>query len=65
MYVCVCHRVTDGQIREAVCEGACSMRDLRAHLNVGSSCGRCADCARQVLREMLMDCSTEEAIESA
>lgn len=53
MYVCVCNAVTDGQIREAVCEGACSLRQLRAALGVASRCGRCAECARNVLEEAL------------
>lgn len=53
MYVCVCNAVTDGQIREAVCEGACTLRQLRAALGVASRCGRCAECASQVLDEAL------------
>ncbi|KEZ76523.1 (2Fe-2S)-binding protein [Salinisphaera hydrothermalis] len=51
MYVCVCNAVTDCQIREAYCEGACSMRLLRQKLGVAGCCGRCAPCARDVLRE--------------
>lgn len=51
MYVCVCNAVTDCQIREAYCNGACSMRQLRSELGVGGCCGRCAKCARGVLRE--------------
>ncbi|MHB1142904.1 MAG: bacterioferritin-associated ferredoxin [Sulfuricaulis sp.] len=53
MYVCVCKCVTDGDIREAVCEGACSMRELRMCLGVATQCGRCARHARQVLEETL------------
>ena len=51
MYVCLCHGVTDSQIREAVGEGCCSMRALRRELGVASSCGRCAPYAKQVLDE--------------
>jgi bacterioferritin-associated ferredoxin len=43
--------VTDCQIRDAYCEGACSMRDLRKRLGVAGCCGRCAQCARDVLNE--------------
>ena len=32
MYVCVCHAVTDGQIRECANDGACKMRELRQRL---------------------------------
>lgn len=49
MYVCVCNAVTDCQIREAYCDGACSMRLLRQKLGVAGCCGRCAPCARDVL----------------
>ena len=51
MYVCVCNAVTDCQIRDAYCEGACSMRELRKRLGVAGCCGRCAQCARDVLNE--------------
>ncbi len=49
MYVCVCNAVTDCQIRDAYCEGVCSMRALRERLGVAGCCGRCAPCARDVL----------------
>lgn len=49
MYVCVCNAVTDGQIRSAYCDGACSLRAIRERLGVASCCGRCASCARDVL----------------
>ena len=50
MYVCVCRAVTDSQIREAMGEGACSMRELRQRLGVASECGRCSQCALSILR---------------
>jgi bacterioferritin-associated ferredoxin len=50
MYVCVCHAVTDRQIREAAQGGACTLRDLRRELGVTSNCGRCATCAHECLR---------------
>lgn len=51
MYVCLCQGVTDRQIREAVSDGACSMRQLRQELGVAATCGRCATFAKQVLDE--------------
>lgn len=51
MYVCICNAVTDCQIREAYCDGACSMRQLRQKLGVAGCCGRCAPCARDVLQQ--------------
>jgi len=53
MYVCMCHGITDHQIREAVCDGVASMPELRAELGVASSCGRCAQYAKEVLDETL------------
>jgi bacterioferritin-associated ferredoxin len=55
MYVCVCKAVTDGQIRKAVDQGCCSMRELRNELGVATQCGRCAVSAREVLDEALAE----------
>jgi bacterioferritin-associated ferredoxin len=51
MYVCVCHAVTDRQIRECANDGACKMRELRQRLGLASRCGKCAAHALEVLRE--------------
>ena len=51
MYVCVCHGVTDHQIRRAVDEGASSLRQVRAKLTMGHCCGRCLKSARDVITE--------------
>jgi len=51
MFVCVCNRVTDGQIREACEKGAVSMDCLKNQLKVATCCGRCQDCAKRLLRE--------------
>ncbi|MBP6654951.1 MAG: (2Fe-2S)-binding protein [Propionivibrio sp.] len=52
MYVCVCKAVTERQVRQAVSDGAHSLKDLRRELGVTSDCGQCAVCARQCLREI-------------
>lgn len=51
MYVCVCNGVTDKQIIKAAEDGATSLQDLSDTLNVATCCGRCATCAKKVLRE--------------
>jgi bacterioferritin-associated ferredoxin len=51
MYVCVCNAVTERDIRTIVEQGFRSMGDLREQLGVGTCCGRCADCARKLLRD--------------
>ena len=49
MIVCVCRRVSDQQIRQAVADGAHSLECLQFDLGVATQCGRCADCASRVL----------------
>ena len=51
MYVCLCHGVTDRDIRAAAANGARTLKDLRRDLGVTSECGRCACCARDCLKE--------------
>lgn len=51
MYVCICHAVTDREIRACIAEGAGSMRALRAELKVGTQCGKCACDVRALLKE--------------
>jgi len=53
MYVCLCNGITESQIRDAVGGGARSLSELHRCLGVASCCGRCADCAQQVLHETL------------
>ena len=53
MYVCVCNAVTDRDIGSAVADGCCSMKELREQLGVGTCCGRCTGCARDVLHQSL------------
>lgn len=50
MFICICKQVTDSQIRQAVCEGACSFKDIQAELGVATQCGECKNHARQCLR---------------
>lgn len=54
MYVCLCKGVTDRQIREAIADGACSMRDLRAALDVANQCGKCGRDCKSLLNESMV-----------
>ncbi|MBI3044955.1 MAG: bacterioferritin-associated ferredoxin [Betaproteobacteria bacterium] len=51
MYVCICHAVTDREIRACIDDGGGSMRDLRKQLGVGTQCGKCACHVRAILKE--------------
>ena len=55
MYVCICHAVTDHEIIHKINNGASSMKDLRGTLNVGTTCGRCTICVKDLLKKSLLD----------
>lgn len=49
MYVCLCHQVTDRQIRSAVEQGSSSLHELAAELKVATCCGKCRPLAESLL----------------
>ena len=51
VFICICHGITDRDIRTCAEEGACTVRDLERCLGVGSSCGRCKPAAKEILKE--------------
>ncbi len=51
MYVCLCNSVTDRDIIKAADKGATTLQDLSNELNVATCCGRCASCAKNLLKE--------------
>jgi bacterioferritin-associated ferredoxin len=51
MYVCICLGITERQIHRAVEQGARTLGDVQMKLPVGGCCGRCEDCAREVIRD--------------
>lgn len=53
MYVCLCKGITDSQIKDAVYDGATSVRELRMALGVTSQCGKCAVTTREILNQSL------------
>lgn len=65
MYVCICRQVTDRDIRKAVENGVCRMRDLREQLGVGEQCGKCAGCAHALLKETQACCLSKGDLQAA
>ncbi|MBS4097512.1 MAG: (2Fe-2S)-binding protein [Sulfuricella sp.] len=66
MYVCICQAVTDRQIREAICNGAISLGELRETLGIATQCGRCAEYAQCLLKETRSsDCEKEDFRQAA
>ena len=53
MYVCLCNKVTDSQIRDAVSNGQHSVPALKAALGVANNCGSCLDMTKHILDETL------------
>jgi bacterioferritin-associated ferredoxin len=53
MYVCLCHSVTDRDIRAAVADGVASMAELGRRTGCSTNCGSCAEFAEQTLRAAL------------
>ena len=52
MYVCVCHGVTDSQIRRAAEDGCRDVHELTMRSGAGSNCGSCLDLAAEILAEV-------------
>ncbi len=53
MYVCLCHGITDKQIRKAVQGGCGSMCDLRCKTSVGNQCGKCNKTAKKIFQQAI------------
>jgi bacterioferritin-associated ferredoxin len=52
LYICICNAVTEKAVRECARNGACSIDELAYELGVGAGCGRCRECASELLRDM-------------
>ena len=51
MYVCLCHGITEANVREAARSGAASARDVYEHHGVRPGCGTCAEYLRSLIEE--------------
>jgi bacterioferritin-associated ferredoxin len=60
MYVCICNKVTEKDILHVRATGVNSLEDLQQHINVGTCCGRCKDCANR-----LLSCEKQDGREAA
>lgn len=54
MYVCICNRVSDRDIKASIQEGATTMRELYKKHSLGSQCGKCCQCAKKLLNNELI-----------
>ncbi len=53
MYVCICKGVTENQIRDAIRGGLCTRKEISRCLKVGTTCGKCNQEVRNLLRHSL------------
>jgi bacterioferritin-associated ferredoxin len=60
MYLCICNAVTEKAVLECAAQGARSVEELSFQLGVGAGCGRCRDCASELLRGAVC-CKTGQA----
>lgn len=51
MYICICHGVTDRDIRNRIQAGASDVGTLRAELGCGATCGSCLSEVERMLEE--------------
>jgi len=52
MYVCICHGVTEKDIKKAAKAGAQSLEDIKQSTGCATGCGTCADVALEVLQNV-------------
>jgi bacterioferritin-associated ferredoxin len=51
VYICICNAITQRQVEESARAGVRSVEELTSTLGVGAGCGRCRECAKDLLRE--------------
>jgi bacterioferritin-associated ferredoxin len=62
MYVCICKKLTDSQIRRAVQHGEVThLRHLRDHYHACVECGKCCREAGKIIKDTLHECADLEA----
>lgn len=54
MFVCICKAISDKTIKQAIADGAESIRELKSQLGVGSQCGKCLCQTQQILHNELV-----------
>jgi bacterioferritin-associated ferredoxin len=52
MYICICNAITQRQVEECARSGAASVEELTSQLGVGAGCGRCRECAAELLADI-------------
>lgn len=53
MFVCVCHAITDRQIKQEIANGAQDLKDLENKFGVTTDCGKCKSCVEALFEDQL------------
>jgi bacterioferritin-associated ferredoxin len=61
MIVCICHRISDRQIQQAVKDGVRDFDELQDDTCIARNCGCCEDCARQVFDQAVATITVHRA----
>jgi bacterioferritin-associated ferredoxin len=56
MIICICHNISESQVKSAIQAGMNSLQSLRKNLAIGTCCGKCKPHTQAVLRE----CQSEQ-----
>ena len=51
MYVCLCNRITDRQVRTQAAGGDCTLGAVHNSLGIAPKCGKCLPMMRDIVRE--------------
>jgi bacterioferritin-associated ferredoxin len=51
MYVCLCNRITDRQVRTQAAGGNCTLGSVHNSLGIAPKCGKCLPMMRDIVRE--------------
>ncbi len=52
MYVCLCHGVTEAEVREVISDGALTIDDVGEECLAGTGCGGCQERIGWILRKV-------------
>ena len=55
MFICICKKITDTQIHQEVENGATTLDELSKRLGVATQCGKCGECARNMIRRKVSE----------
>ncbi|MFP4486949.1 MAG: bacterioferritin-associated ferredoxin [Campylobacterales bacterium] len=64
MYICNCHGLNEGKIKELASSGASSLLELKNICKLGSGCGKCLDHAKKILQSCPEECSSKACLKS-